>query len=204
MKRKLVAPGIIALCMFILSACGNEETVTPVYIEDQLVAEQPIDRDVAPSAAKKKGDAEGLYGPVTGIIGGKNFTGTLTVTEFIEEAGAMYARVNLTDVKITGKDHRYLEFVLECETFLIPAAIDDMSEARVFQVAATCTVLNLNLNGLNTNVLGLLVQIDPINVAINANDDEVLGNLICTALETVNSIVDLVGILNQILGLLSL
>lgn len=204
MKTKLVAPGIFTFCLLILSACDNEQAVTPVYIEDQLVAEQPIDRDGAPSAAKKKGDAEGLYAPVTGFIGGKNFTGTLTVTEFIEEGGAMYAQVNLTEVKITGKDHKYLEFALESETFLIPAAIDNMSQARVSQVAATCTVLNINLNGLNTNVLGLMVQIDPINVAINANDDEVLGNLICTALDTVNSIVDLVGILNQILGLLSL
>jgi nitrate reductase NapAB chaperone NapD len=88
--------------------------------------------------------------------------------------------------------------------YSVPVAIDGMSTAaETFQVAATCTILNINFNGVNTNVLGLAVVIDPMLVVIEANDNEVLGNLICTTLDTVENVVSLVGVLNEILDLIN-
>ena len=204
MKRNLFAPSVIACCLSVFFACENEP-VLPAY-EKSAVRQIDDDRLSSDGSARKKTDnLNSLTGVVSGNIDGRDFTGNLTVREFTENSGVLQAKGYLTDVKITGKDHKYLEYILEQEAFVVPVTIDGMSTAaETFQVAATCTVLNLNFNGVNTNVLGLAVTVDPVMITIDANDDQVLGNLICTALDTLNSVVDLVGILNEILGLLSL
>ena len=43
----------------------------------------------------------------------------------------------------------------------------------------------------------------PVVLDITADDSEVLGQLICTALSLVENVIGLVDILNQILGLLT-
>jgi hypothetical protein len=205
--KKLSTVNVICICIWFLIGCENE-AVTPVHTG---LGEEISESQHSPATAKQNGNLDALRAPITGLIGGRSFTGNLSITEFIEQAGGMYAEVKLSDVKITGKDHKYLEWILEKETFFVPFTIDNIEESqrtvdagRTAQVAATCSVLNLNLTGLNIDVLGLLVQTDPVNVVIAANDDEVLGNLICTVLDTLNNVVELVGLLNQILGLLSL
>jgi len=68
---------------------------------------------------------------------------------------------------------------------------------------ATCPVLHLDIGAVNLNVLGLVVVTQPIGLDISGDSAGVLGNLVCTVLDTLNSVVDLVGLLNQILGLLT-
>ena len=72
-------------------------------------------------------------------------------------------------------------------------------------VLATCDVLHLDLGAINLNLLGLQFVTTPITLDLTATSDAggVLGQLICTALETVGNVVDLVGVLNSILGLLT-
>ena len=205
MRTKLFTLSIILCFLCVFFACENEQIV-PAYEKVAAAENSSTDRLASNISARKRADnLNSLTAPVTGNIDGRNFAGDFTVQQFTENAGVLYAEGYLTGVKITGKDHKYLEYILERETYVMPVTIDGVSAAaETFQVAATCTVLNFNFNGLNTNILGLAVVIDPIMIRIEANDDEVLGNLICTALDTLNSVVDLVGILNEILGLISL
>lgn len=192
------------LCLAMLCACQNEP-IAPTYERSVLQKPGPDASRSDGTARKRNDNSNSLTSSITGSIDDRSFTGDFTVRQFTESAGVLLAEGYLTNVKLTGKDHKYLEYILERETYLVPVTIDQKSTAaETFQIAATCTVLNFNFNGLTTNVLGLDVIIDPIAVTINANDDEVLGNLICTALDTLNSVVDLVGILNELLGLLSL
>src|SRR5262249_5231868 len=71
------------------------------------------------------------------------------------------------------------------------------------QQTATCTALDLNLGAVNLNVLGLLVTTQPIAINLSGDSSAPLGNLVCTALDLLNNVVGLVGILNQILGALT-
>jgi hypothetical protein len=70
------------------------------------------------------------------------------------------------------------------------------------QTASTCQVLALNLGAVNLDALGLNVATQPIAVNLAGDTASPLGNLVCTALDTVNNVVNLVGVLNQILGAL--
>ena len=205
MRTNLFTLSIIVCCLFAFFACQNEQ-VAPVYERSASLGESDIDGVVTDLSARKRPDnSNALAGAVTGNIDGRIFAGIFTVQQFTENGGVLYAEGRLTDVKITGKDHKYLEYVLEREAYAVPVTIDGVATAaETFQIAATCTVLNFNFNGINTNILGLAVVIDPIMITLEANDDQVLGNLICTALDTLNSVVDLVGILNEILDLISL
>ena len=72
------------------------------------------------------------------------------------------------------------------------------------QQATNCQVLHLDLGAINLNVLGLQVATQPIAIDVSGvtGGTNVLGTLICTILETVNNVVGLVGLLNQLLGIL--
>ena len=204
MKTKRLSSCLTALCLVMVLACENEQIV-PAYENNSLNEKTSPAASKSDGSARKRTENDAMTKTISGTIDGRAFTGDFTVSRFTERAGVLVAEGQLTNVKLTGKDHKNMEFILERETYGIPMTIDGMATAaETFQIAATCTVLNLNFNGLTTNVLGLAVVIDPVTITINANDDEVLGNLICTALDTVNNVVDLVGILNDILGLLSL
>ena len=64
-------------------------------------------------------------------------------------------------------------------------------------------MLHLDVGAVNLNLLGLQVATQPISIDLQASSDStnVLGHLICTALTTLNDVVGLVDVLNQILGL---
>lgn len=205
MKKKLTTPGLVICWIAVLMSCEKEFQITPVPGKGQSAVTKSDDDAVA----RKITDASNsLTSAVNGNIDGRSFTGNMTITEFVENDGVLYAQAQLSDVKITGKDHKYLEYILEREPYSVPVAIGDMAQSastnQVAAAAAACSVLTLNFEGVNTDIVGLMVHIDPVSVTIDAGDNEVLGNLICTVFDTLNNVVDLVGLLNQILGLLSL
>jgi hypothetical protein len=72
----------------------------------------------------------------------------------------------------------------------------------LIQAQQTCGVLHLDLGATTLNVLGLLVTTSPITLDISGNSGGVLGNLVCQALGLLNSVVNLAGVLNQVLGVL--
>jgi len=63
--------------------------------------------------------------------------------------------------------------------------------------------LHIDVGAVNLNVLGLQVATQPVALDISGDSAGVLGNLVCTVLDTLNNVVNLVGLLNQILGLLT-
>src|SRR5882762_7655267 len=79
-------------------------------------------------------------------------------------------------------------------------------EARgslVAQQQATCQALHLEIGAVNLNLLGLQVTTLPVSIDISADSAAPLGNLACTILETLNNVVGLVDLVNQLLGLLT-
>lgn len=203
MTRISAIAWLIAFTGF-FAACTEEEQISPSSMEINE-EEKSVAGEEFESSAKKKYD--GLYTEATGSVDGREFRGTFIVKEFIEASGNVYALGNLVDTKIKGKDHKKLEYVLELESYSIPVnniSGEASAETDQITISKTCTILTLELGETTANLLGLEVTIDPSSIVVDASDDEVLGELICTALETAGSVLDVVGLLNQILGILSI
>ena len=56
---------------------------------------------------------------------------------------------------------------------------------------------------MDLNVAGLQITTQPIAIDLSGDSSAPLGNLVCTILETLNNVVGLVGLLNQLLGTLT-
>ena len=68
-----------------------------------------------------------------------------------------------------------------------------------------CDVLNIEIQPITIDVLGLQVTTLPvgINVTADGTGTNVLGHLVCTILATVGNVIGLVDLLNALLGLLT-
>jgi hypothetical protein len=78
------------------------------------------------------------------------------------------------------------------------------SAAAAPQQATNCQVLHLDLGAVNLNVLGFQIATQPISIDVSGvtGGTNVLGQLLCTILETVGNVIGLVNLLNQLLGTL--
>lgn len=107
--------------------------------------------------------------PVTGAVddvGGK-FAGTFTLAEFAAERDQVMA-VGTLDGSLTDATGNSVGTVTDIPvTFPVTVA------------QATCTILDLNLGGVDLNVLGLLVHLDPIHLNIGAEEGGLIGALLC-------------------------
>src|SRR5688500_17288945 len=117
MRTNLFSLSIMVCCLCAFVACENEQVI-PVN-ENNLSTEKISSDRSYTNARKSADDLNSLTGSVTGNIGGRSFVGNFTVQQFTENAGVLYAQGHLTDVKITGKDHKYLEYILEQEMYAI-------------------------------------------------------------------------------------
>jgi len=86
-----------------------------------------------------------------------------------------------------------------------PAAFSspDHSGRVILAQASTCGVLHLDLGAVDLNLLGVVVTTTPVTIDINGDTAGPLGNLVCTALATVNNVVGLVNVLNSLLSLVT-
>jgi hypothetical protein len=152
--------------------------------------------------------------PITGTVSGKakgTFTGTLSVQRFALEGDHIVA-VGMIAGSITDKNGTpvgsgvvgpvEVPVTASAGGAAATEASATAAAARV-QAQATCGVLHLDLGALNFDLLGLQVATQPIGIDLSGSTDSPLGNLVCTALSLVNNVVDLVGVLNSILGLLT-
>jgi hypothetical protein len=73
----------------------------------------------------------------------------------------------------------------------------------VAQQQATCQALHLEIGAVDLNVAGLQITTQPIAIDLSGDSSAPLGNLVCTILDTLNNVVGLVGLLNQLLGTLT-
>jgi hypothetical protein len=69
--------------------------------------------------------------------------------------------------------------------------------------AEPCPVVQIALGPFDFDVLGVLVSLDPIVLDLAADPSQPLGGLVCQVLALLNNVVGLVGVLNNILALLT-
>ena len=163
----------------------------------------------AATAAPNK-DPPALQVPIVGSASsGAAFAGTLSILRFEARANQVVA-IGIVRGTVAAGTALVGEVALPVQvTAASQAAPASSSSALVAQPqvapqqTATCTALNLNLGAVNLNVLGLLVTTQPIAIDLSGDSSAPVGNLVCTALDLLNNVVGLVGILNQILGALT-
>jgi hypothetical protein len=160
---------------------------------------------------KKKVERAPLQLPITGTIaGGGSFAGTLSVQNFVVRDGqvAVVGIVRGTAMSAAGAPLGTAvvgPITLPVQVEAGPSITSTSTSASAAPVVAqaTCQPLHVEIGATNLNVLGVLVATQPIVLDLSADTAGPLGNLVCTVLDTLNNVVGLVGLLNQVLGLLT-
>jgi hypothetical protein len=151
--------------------------------------------------------------------GGIRFSGTLAVQRFVQRNGEVFA-VGAVSGTVSGPTGPIGTSLLLPVSFPVhvgdsltapaggrihPAffSASDRGARVILAQATTCGVLHLDLGAVNLNLLGLAVTTTPVTIDINGDTAGPLGNLVCTALATVNNVVGLVNVLNSLLSVVT-
>lgn len=179
---------------------------------------------LASMAELKAMDAEGMKKNgypvnVTGTTSdGGTFTGTFAIKKFQRRGNQIVAKGRLTGT-ITkangetvelrkgkqGRDDDDDDDDGGGDSYLMAPGINVVMPVSVAN--ATCDILNLQLGPLNLDLLGLVVDLDQVNLDITAQQGQgkLLGNLLCGVaglLDGVAKLNQLIGKLNQVLDVL--
>jgi hypothetical protein len=134
--------------------------------------------------------------PVSGTTtNGLNLTGTLNTTQFVVQNGTLSAVGTLT-ATITDAPGTVLGSVTD-----LPVTLPVLTQ----QSSRTCQILDLVLGPLHLDLLGLVVDLNQINLTITAQQGpgNLLGNLLCAVANLLNenpqNVNGLAGLLNNIL-----
>ena len=149
--------------------------------------------------------------PIAGTAakGKATFTGTLSIERFAVrgENSDKIVAIGMVTGKVTDKSGNPLGTVVvgQVEVPVLHVGPGASTASRIAVQQVSCDVLHLDLGAIDLNLLGVLFTTSPITLDLSATSDAggVVGQLICTALETVGTVVDLVAALNNILGLLT-
>jgi len=140
-----------------------------------LLAAQPV------SAQSPMTALRALTVPVEGVASGLGaFTGTANVTDFLVQNGQLMAAGTLTGVIRDAEGNAVRSIVSSFQT-------------EVTNVAAaapgTCGILHLELGPINLNLLGLALDTNLIVVDLSAvpGAGNLLGNLLCSITNLLNS-----------------
>jgi hypothetical protein len=134
---------------------------------------------------------------------GKKFHGKYTINRFIAKGNKTYAVGKLTG-RLAGKK-------VTKHGVKMPVALTQTAQsAQLPPIPGACQILNLSIQPINLNLLGLSVRTSRIDVAIDAipGAGNLLGNLLCGITNILNpatppSAGQLAGILNALLALLN-
>ncbi len=86
----------------------------------------------------------------------------------------------------------------------ISSARDAGAAFRMFTVQAeACQVVDVALGAIDVDVLGAVLALSPVTLNLSGLTSGPLGALVCEASELLNNVVGLVGVLNNILALLT-
>jgi len=154
----------------------------------------------AATAAKKASKAScssALQTPLTGTFtdaAGNPATYNLcyTLKKFVDQSG------QLTAVgKVTGTATDLVTGVTQ--------KVKDKNVPSSAAAAGTCTILDLTIQPIDLNLLGLVVHTDTIHLEITAQSGpgNLLGNLLCDVANLLNnngSLAQIIALLNQIIG----
>jgi hypothetical protein len=138
-------------------------------------------------------------GPLSSLAGG-TFAGTFNITRFVVQSGQLTAIGNLVGT------------VTQTGGATTAVVLNDVA-AQVTAASGTCPVLSLTLGPLHLDLLGLVVDLNQVNLDITAvpGSGNLLGNLLCSVAGLLNggltnltggALNQVVGLLNQILGAL--
>jgi hypothetical protein len=159
-------------------------------------------------AASPAAAAGAISAPVTGSFtnadGTGTFTGAFTPAKFEVVNGALQATGLLTG-RMVDANGSTLGTVSQTVTETV--VTNATSATRAPSAVATCSILNLVLGPLHLNLLGLVVDLNQVNLIITAvpGAGALLGNLLCSVtslLDGVGTLAQIAALLNQILGLL--
>jgi hypothetical protein len=163
---------------------------------------------VAP-AGSTVAEAAGLTAPVTGSFtdstgGAGIFTGTFAPTEFTATDTDVIATGTLTG---TLTDAAGTDLGTVTQTISTPLDREASSGSSTL-AAASCQILDLRLQPLDLNLLGLTVHLDTVHLNITAvtGPGNLLGNLLCAVtglLDGAGALAQIAALLNQILALLN-
>jgi hypothetical protein len=149
-------------------------------------------------------DSAKLTAPLTGSgRKGASFNGTFSISRFelegrtLKAVGMVRGVVSRGSAPVGSIVHGPIKLPV---TSIKGGSLPSVSGAVVVRQQTTCEVLNLELGGLDLNLLGLQVTLDPIGLDIVGGDGP-LGSLICEIVALLDSLVGIVGLLNDLLGL---
>ena len=155
---------------------------------------------IAPAAPAARGTGTATLTPnpvpINGTItslGGGSFTGTISQIQFVTQNGqlALQGLVNGTLTTATG--------TLDVVNHLVTLPVSNPT------TSSACTILDLTIQPIDLNLLGLMVHTDTIHLLITAQPGpgNLLGNLLCGVANLLNqgNTGGLANLLNNLLGL---
>ena len=156
------------------------------------------------TSAEAAKPAATLVVPLTGtVVAGGTFTGSFSISSFENRGGTIFA-IGMVSGTVTGSHHVARSGIsgplaLPVTATSVPALA---TSSAITAQAPPCDVLHLQFGGITQNLLGLDVVLSPVTLDITGQPGP-LGALVCQAVATLGSVAALVGLLNQILGLLT-
>jgi hypothetical protein len=155
--------------------------------------------------------------PITGAVAdGGVLSGTVTINRFARQGqdivaiGIVRATVinSAGQVVRSGLDTVVLPVQVKTGPRLAGFSAPRSSEPRLIPASlirtqTTCGILNLDIGGIATNLLGVLVTLSPITLDLSGDTAGPLGALVCEILNTLGVVADVVALLNSLLGLLT-
>ena len=155
------------------------------------------------AAARKNQCAEGLVIPIQASSPDQgSFLGRLEITRFAREGDAVVA-VGLLTGTLTDEMGAISAIV---RTVKLPVQLPGTSAAAAGDVVIqqTCDVLHLTLGPLHLDLLGLIIDLNQVNLDITADPaGGLLGALLCALAGLLGGAGPIPGLLNQIVGLLN-
>ncbi|PYN65281.1 MAG: hypothetical protein DMD93_21380 [Candidatus Rokuibacteriota bacterium] len=154
-------------------------------------------------AAKPAKLSAQLVVPLTGTVaGGGAFSGTFSIARFEVQQGKINA-VGMIAGVVTGLAGPVGSVVLGPTALPVTAISGEAlpsGSGIITQQQAGCEVLHLQIGGLTLDLLGLQVALSPVTLDIVGGSGP-LGSLICEIVALLENVVAVVGLLNQLLGL---
>ena len=159
----------------------------------------------AQAAAVKKQCNEGLSIPIeaTSLDQG-SFVGVLSINRFARDGDGIVALGTLTGT-LTDETGALTGIV---QTVALPVQLPTPAAARAAAgdvvIQQTCDVLHLTLGPLHLNLLGLIVDLNQVQLDITADPaGGLLGSLLCAIAGLLGGTGAITGLLDQIVGLLN-
>ena len=160
---------------------------------------------VAPTPARAAPLSPAFEIPVNTTSAQGAFTGTLRITSFAVQNGALVASGLLTGSVTTASGTSSV-----VRTVTLPVATGAASQtpsAAAAPAAVGCGILHLELGPLDLDLLGLVVHLNRVVLDLTAvpGAGNLLGNLLCAVANLLNTggpLAQIANLLNQILGLL--